>query len=164
MKLVVACACGAFAAALSMLPAVARAQAAPATPLTVLPPPAMNAPGAKEVAPAPAAKPAPAARPASAATGMAIPIPALPSMQQAAPRDARGDAPPTVTVMQHKGQLIEQYYEGGQLYMVQVHPKHGVTYSYFVDKAHNLTRSPGAPKISPVLYTLLEWGKPAESH
>ncbi|HET7301088.1 MAG TPA: DUF2782 domain-containing protein [Oleiagrimonas sp.] len=130
-----------------------KAQTAPAATLTVLPPPSINDPGAK---PAPQTKMAtPATTGAPAADGMAIPIPPLPG---GTGKDARGESPPTVKVTKHEGKLIEEYYQGGQLYMVQVHPKHGVPYTYFVDKSHKLTRSPGAPPVNPVLYTILEWG------
>ncbi len=144
-----------------LAPLGAGAQTVPA--MTVLPPPPIDAPGANPVA-VPATAPAPSTVLAKPATpGTAIPIPALPSMHENAPRDARGQLPPTVKVVKHKGQLIEEYYEGGQLYMVQVHPRYGVTYTYFVDKGHQkLLRAPGAPQVNPVLYTLLTWGKPDE--
>lgn len=161
MKVLVAwglCALGAFLLA----PAVC-AQTVPTAPFTVLPPPPINAPGARAVAPAVTVPPSQAAPAAPAAPSTAIPIPALPSMQEQAPRDARGQLPPTVKVVKHKGQLVEEYYEGGQLYMVQVHPQHGVTYTYFVTKGHGLTRTPGAPPVSPVLYTILTWGNPSHS-
>lgn len=147
--------------ALLLAPALAWAQTVPASELTVLPPPSINAPGAKPVAPASTPAPSPAAsRTAPAAASTAIPIPDLPG---AAPRDARGEPAPTVKVTKHDGKLIEEYYEGGQLYMVRVHPKHGTAYTYFVDKGHKLTRSPGAPPVNPVLYTILEWGGSGDS-
>lgn len=130
-----------------------QAQTVPASSMTVLPPPSINDPGAKPVSTASVAVPATTSRPA--ANGMAIPIPPLPG---GTAQDARGEAPPTVKVRKHNGQLIEEYYQGGQLYMVRVHPKHGVPYTYFVHKGHKLTRSPGAPPVNPVLYTILEWG------
>lgn len=175
MKVLAAFCASALGMAL-LAPAVAMAQVAPPPPFTVLPPPPINSPGAKPAAPVstlspptgkrsqplslslpPAYSPAPSqSAPASAST--AIPIPALPGMHEGAPEDVRGTAPPTVKVTKHNGKTIEEYYEGGQLYMVQVHPKHGVTYTYFVNKAHKLSRSPGAPPVNPVLYTILTWG------
>lgn len=135
-----------------------QAQTVPASTLTVLPPPSINDPGAK---PVPLAKPAASASTSKrAADAMAIPIPPLPG---GTATDARGDAPPTVKVSKHDGMLIEEYYQGGNLYMVRVHPKHGVPYSYMVSKGHKLTRSPGAPPVSPVLYTILEWGGSGDS-
>ncbi|HET7267403.1 MAG TPA: DUF2782 domain-containing protein [Oleiagrimonas sp.] len=145
--------------AVVLLPAQAMAQSAPAAALTALPPPSINAPGIEPVAPASVMSPesAPAA-PAQAST--AIPIPPLPTLYEGAPSDLRGDAPPTVKVVEHDGKRITQYYKGGQLYMVQVHPKYGVTYTYMVDKAHHLTGIPGAPPLNPVMYTILTWGDP----
>lgn len=150
--LCLACALGAVAC-FGVSPA--QAQAVPASTLTVLPPPSIDDPGATPVTTASTATPTTTSRPA--ANGMAIPIPPLPG---GTAKDARGESPPTVKVRKHDGKLIEEYYQGGQLYMVRVHPKHGVPYTYFVDKGHNLRRSPGAPPVSPVLYTILEWGKP----
>ncbi|HEX7341404.1 MAG TPA: DUF2782 domain-containing protein [Rhodanobacteraceae bacterium] len=155
--------CSLLAGTALLLPLVARAQSVSAQALTVLPPPSIDAPGAKPVVPLKTALP-PKPLTFPAASGTAIPIPALPSLYGNPSRDGRGDLPPTVKVSKHDGQVIEEYYEGGQLYMVQVHPKHGVTYTYFVDKGHNLIRSPGAPKISPALFTILTWGKPDASH
>lgn len=156
MKVLAACGICALGAVL-LAPASALAQTAPAKALTVLPPPSINSPGAKPVMPA--SSPSPAnGQSAPAAASTAIPIPALPGMHEDAPRDARGGVPPTVKVTEHDGKVIEQYYEGGNLYMVQVHPKHGVTYTYYVHKGHKLTRSAGAPPVSPALYTILSWG------
>jgi hypothetical protein len=144
--------------------APAGAQTTPTTPLTVLPPPSINDPGAKPVPANDQAKStgtapsASSARPAPATS--AIPIPALPGGHSGASRDARGEPAPTVRVRKHEGKIIEEYYEGGQLYMVRVHPKHGVPYSYVVSKGHKLNRSPGAPPVNPALYKVLEWGKP----
>jgi len=142
-----------------LLPAQALAQSAPASALTALPPPSINAPGIEPVPSASVLEPA-AGQSAPAASGTAMPVPALPTPGGDAPRDARGDAPPTVKVVHHDGKRITQYYEGGQLYMVQVHPEHGVTYTYFVDKAHHLKGISGAPPINPVMYTILTWGGP----
>lgn len=144
--------------AVLLLPAQALAQSTPASALTALPPPSINAPGIKPVSSASVLEPA-ASPSAPAASGTAMPIPALPTLHgDGAPRDARGDAAPTVKVVEHDGKRITQYYEGGQLYMVQVHPEHGVTYTYFVDKAHHLKGISGAPPINPVMYTILTWG------
>lgn len=141
--------------------AAACAQSVPAHAFTVLPPPSINAPGAKAVAPVEkrkTARPPSAAKPAAPST--AIPLPALPTMHENALRDGRGQMPPTVKVTRQKGRVIEEYYDGGQLFMVQVRPEHGPSYTYFVDKAHHVTRGPGAPKISPALFTILTWGQP----
>lgn len=138
-----------------------RAQSVPAHAFTVLPPPSINEPGAKEVEPVKIPGKIDTAAPANpAAPGTAIPLPALPAMHENAPRDERDQTPPTVKVIRQKGRVIEQYYNGGQLYMVHVQPEHGPGYDYFVDKAHNVTRGPGAPKISPALFTILTWDKP----
>lgn len=135
--------------------ACAQAQTAPASALTVIPPPAIDAPGAKPVPAQATSTPAKSA--------LDISVPALPSGQTGATVDRRGDAPPTVKVATHDGKVIEQYYDGGQLYMVRVHPKHGVPYSYYVHKGRKLDRGPGAPPVSPVLYTILKWGQPSSS-
>src|SRR5699024_8331012 len=92
-----------------LLPAQALAQSAPAPALTALPPPSINAPGIEPVPSASVLKPE--------------------ASQSAPAGDAPRDAPPTVKVVHHDGKRITQYYEGGQLYMVQVHPEHGVTYT-----------------------------------
>lgn len=152
MKAPVMCLACALGAILYVGASPVEAQSAPAPTMTVLPPPSINDPGMKPVPQAKTAKPATANQPA--ANGMAIPIPPLPG----GTKDARGESPPTVKVTKHEGKLIEEYYQGGQLYMVRVHPKHGVPYTYFVDKQHKLTRSAGAPPVNPVLYTILEWG------
>lgn len=150
-------ACGLALGTALLAPASVMAQTTPAKALTVLPPPSINAPGAKPVAPA--STPSPVGHPSTPATAStAIPIPALPGMHEPAPHDARGGVPPQVKVSKHDGKVIEQYYEGGQLYMVQVHPKHGVTYTYYVHKGHKLSRSAGAPPVNPALYTILTWG------
>lgn len=135
------------------------AQTVPAPALTVFAPPSINAPGAKAVA-------VPARASSTRAPDEHTPdlsLPALPLLRTGAPDDAHGNPPPTVKVAHHDGDVIEQYYRGGNLYMVHVRPKHGVPYSYYVDKNHDLNRAPGAPPVSPVLYTLLKWGNPPAS-
>src|SRR5699024_8597460 len=75
-------------AAALVMAAGAHAQTTPATSLSVLPPPGIDDPGATPVAPATSATPASnasSAMPASAST--AIPIPPLPGMHEAAPKD-----------------------------------------------------------------------------
>lgn len=156
MKIIAACGLCALGAVVWM-PASALAQSTPASALTALPPPAINAPGIQPVASASVLQPA-IDQPDPAVDSTAMPLPALPTLYNGAPRDTRGDAPPTVKVVEHEGKRVEQYYKGGQLYMVQVHPEHGVTYTYFVDKAHHLKGISGAPPINPVMYTILTWG------
>lgn len=150
MKILVVCVSVLGLGLMAALPV--HAQAAPATTWKALPPPSMDDPGATPVASS--STPASAT---SAADGMAIPIPALPG---ATDKDARGEPAPTVKVREHEGKLIEQYYRGGDLYMVRVQPKHGVPYTYFVEKGHKLNRAAGAPPVDPVLYKVLEWGQP----
>ncbi len=128
-----------------------QAQTAPASTWTALPPPSIDDPGSQ---------PVPASSAPEADDGgdaMSVPVPALPGGEGA---DARGEPAPTVKATTHDGKLIEEYYRGGNLYMVRVHPKHGVSYTYMVDENRKLNRAAGAPPVDPVLYKVLEWGQP----
>lgn len=148
MKVALLLSSGFFALALV---AGAQAQTAPASTLKALPPPSMNDPGSQ---PVPASS-APAAE-GSDADAMSVPVPELPGGSD----DPRGEPAPTVKATRHDGKLIEEYYRGGNLYMVRVHPKHGVPYTYMVDENRKLNRAAGAPPVDPVLYKVLEWGQP----
>lgn len=130
----------------------APAQTTPASTLKALPPPSIDDPGTR---PAPAAS-SPLPREGDA-DPMAVPLPELPG---GTATDPRGEPAPTVKVKKHDGKLIEEYYRGGNLYMVRVHPAHGVPYTYFVDENRRLNRAAGAPPVDPVLYKVLEWGQP----
>jgi len=128
------------------------------------PPPGMNDPGVKAVAPpaqAPAsaaqsAQPAQQAQAASNSAAARPGQPALPAMQ--APRDATGQAPPQVTVHKQGDDTIQEYRRSGQLYMVVVTPKNGISQTYMVDQKGAWTNAGGEP-VKPVMYKVLEWGK-----
>lgn len=126
------------------------------------PPPGMNDPGVKAVAtpaPAPAAQPAQSAQQAQAASNSAAARPgqpALPAMHE--PRDATGQAPPQVTVRKQGDDTVQEYRRSGQLYMVVVTPKNGISQTYTVDQKGAWTNAGGEP-VKPVMYKVLEWGK-----
>ena len=128
------------------------------------PPPGMNDPGVKAVAP-PARAPASAAQSAqqgqqAQAASNNAPArpgqPSLPAMQE--PRDATGQAPPQVTVRKQGDDTIQEFRRSGQLYMVVVTPKNGITQTYMVDQKGAWTNAGGEP-VKPVMYKVLEWGK-----
>lgn len=119
------------------------------------PPPGMNDPGVKAVAPAPAPAPVPAKKSAqpSADTAATLGQPASSSQ----PRDARGDAPPTVKVHTEGDQTIQEYSRSGQVYMVVVTPKGGIPQTYMIDQKGAWTNGVGQP-VKPVMYKVMEWG------
>ena len=122
------------------------------------PPPGMNDPGVKAVAPAVAPAPAPRAKAPqpSADTAATMSQPASSSANQ--PRDARGDAPPQVTVRKQGDDTVQEYRRSGQLYMVVVTPKSGIPQTYMVDQKGAWTNQTGEP-VKPVMYKVMEWGK-----
>lgn len=124
------------------------------------PPPGMNDPGVKAVTPPPApAQPAKSTKAPSADTAATLSQPSKSSGQE---RDARGEAPPTVTVHTEGEQTIQEYRRSGQLYMVVVTPKGGIAQTYMVDQKGAWTNQTGEP-VKPVMYKVVEWGssKPA---
>ena len=128
------------------------------------PPPGMNDPGVKAVsppAPAPAsaaqpAQPAQQAQPAANSAAARPGQPALPAMQE--PRDATGQTPPQVTVRKQGDDTVQEFRRSGQLYMVVVTPKNGISQTYMVDQKGAWTNAGGEP-VKPVMYKVLEWGK-----
>ena len=120
------------------------------------PPPGMNDPGVKAVAPPPAPTPAPAnkATQNSADTSATL---SQSSTSSAQPRDARGEAPPSVTVRTEGDQTVQEYRRSGQLYMVVVTPKGGIPQTYLVDQKGAWTNQAGEP-VKPVMYKVMEWG------
>ncbi|GAP65523.1 MAG TPA: DUF2782 domain-containing protein [Mizugakiibacter sp.] len=120
-----------------------HAQSAEPQPAPVPPPPGMDEPGVKPAAPATAA--APAAEPA--------------------PRDARGQPAPTVSVRrQDNGDTVEEYRAGGRIYMIRIIPKHGVPQTFMDTRGDGkLTPDPKQGPVSPVYYTIYQWGKPAKT-
>jgi hypothetical protein len=125
------------------------------------PPPGMNDPGVKARPPAPAPASAakstsPSSQAPSADTAAPLSQPATSSAQQ--PRDARGDAPPQVTVRTEGDQTVQEYRRSGQLYMVVVTPKGGIPQTYMVDQKGAWTNQAGE-HVKPVMYKVMEWGK-----
>jgi hypothetical protein len=123
------------------------------------PPPGMNDPGVKAVAPAPA----PAAKSSSKSSqapsaDTAAPLSQPSTSSSQTPRDARGDAPPQVTVHTEGDQTIQEYRRSGELYMVVVTPKSGIPQTYMVDQKGAWTNQRGEP-VKPVMYKVMEWGK-----
>ena len=122
----------------------ALAQVPPAG--SALPPPALHDPGTTAVAPA--------------ATRSTSPATALPSMRDSSvPRDARGAAPPEVSVHQRGDDTVQEYRRNGQVYMVVITPKSGIAQTYMVDPQGRLVDEHGQKPVRPVMYKVLEWGK-----
>jgi len=129
----------------------------------VPPPPGMNDPGAKAVAPP--------VRPASAGTsgsspaevtatplpGKPIPLPALPG-DKGAPQTADRSAADDVTVHTEGDTVYQEYRRSGRVYMVVVTQKNGLSYTYMVDNNGVMRATEGAPPVRPVMYKILEWG------
>lgn len=140
---------------LSLLPmwSVVARQMPPPGP--ALPPPGLDDPGVDATAP-PAGK--------KAAAPMAPASVALPSMHgdRAAPSE---DDDTKVTVHQRGDESVQEYWRGGQVYMVVVTPKNGVPYSYMLDPQGRWVDEHGQRPVRPVMYKILEWGKskPAEA-
>jgi hypothetical protein len=136
----------------------------------VPPPPSMNDPGVREGAKdtsgnAPIPRPVPydsdERQRSTPATSDAAPpqhaAPALPSMHDDG-KDARGDAPPQVTVRQEGNDRVEEYRSGGRLFMVRVTPKVGVPQTYMADDSGKLYHDPKDGPVNPVYYKVYEWG------
>lgn len=69
------------------------------------------------------------------------------------------DDPPTVAIRVEKnGDRVEEYRQGGVLYMVKITPERGPPY-YLHDTNGNgrFERDDSLPKVSPVYWTLYEW-------
>jgi hypothetical protein len=120
------------------------------------PPPGMNDPGVKAVAP-PAPTPTPSSKSAQPSADTAAPISQAGSSTSQQPRDARGEAPPQVTVHTQGDQTIQEYRRSGQLYMVVVTPRSGIPQTYMVDQKGAWTNQTGEP-VKPVMYKVMEWG------
>lgn len=156
-----------LAAAALLMFAQAHAQTDPARPSQPgLPPPGLNDPGVTPV-PETSARP-PAEQPQSTpAEVTATPLPGKPIPLPRAPGD-KGPAQtiPDVQVKQEGDRTVQEYRQGGRLYMVVVTPKHGVPQTYMVDNQGRLRDESGQPPVRPVMYKVMEWGKaprPADS-
>ncbi|MEI7036663.1 DUF2782 domain-containing protein [Fulvimonas yonginensis] len=143
----------AFVLVPTLLAAPAIAQSAP-PPANVPPPPGMNDPGVKAVAPVPA--------PAAATT----PAPSGSSLQPTLPAPIRSGEPmPEVSVHRQGENTVQEYRRNGQLYMVVVTPPSGIAQTYMVDPSGRLVDEHGQKPARPVMYKIMEWGKskPAEA-
>ncbi|MHA6206075.1 DUF2782 domain-containing protein [Dyella soli] len=120
------------------------------------PPPGMNDPGAK-ARPQPAPTPAPPAKASAAPTADTAAPMSQAATSSSQPRDARGDAPPQVTVRKQGDDTIQEFRRSGQLYMVVVTPKGGIAQTYMVDQKGAWTNQAGEP-VKPVMYKVMEWG------
>ncbi len=146
----------------SLLVSGAFAQSKPST--NVPPPPGMNDPGVKAVAPSRSApqqmKPTPSDRMPD------LKPQELPSMKDGDSRLGRPDpSVPDITVHKQGDNTVQEYSRSGQVYMVVVTPKNGITQTYTVDPQGRLVDEHGQKPVRPVMYKVLEWGKappPAE--
>lgn len=150
----------AFLAAASVLFAAgAFAQSSP--PTNVPPPPGLNDPGVKAVAP-----PARPATSAPKAQSLDLKPQSLPAMQDdgAAPI-GKDKSLPQVRVRQAGENSVQEYSRNGRVYMVVVTPKTGIQQTYMVDPEGRLVDEHGKKPVRPAMYKVLEWGKskpPAE--
>ena len=94
-----------------------------------------------------------AAQDADTAKAGDVPIPEKVEAEQAK------DDPPTVSIRVEKnGDRVEEYRQGGVLYMVKITPERGPSY-YLYDTDSNGRFNPddNHPKVKPVYWTLYEW-------
>jgi hypothetical protein len=125
---------------------------------SVPPPPSINDPGVKAVAP-PATPAAKSARVAPSPHGnpMDRKARALPSMQDAG--NGKDTSLPQIQVRQEGDNTIQEYSHSGRVYMVVVTPKHGIQQTYMVDPQGRLVDEHGQKPVGPAMYKVLEWGK-----
>lgn len=76
-----------------------------------------------------------------------------------APPAADDQSPPNVTIHQRGDDSVQEYWRGGQVYMVVVTPKNGVPYTYMLDPQGRWVDEHGQKPVRPVMYKILEWGK-----
>jgi hypothetical protein len=68
------------------------------------------------------------------------------------------EPPPTVSIRNVKGAVIEEYRQGNRLYMIRVVPERGVAYTYLdTDGDGRLEYDGKDGPVRPVYYTLYEW-------
>ena len=78
-----------------------------------------------------------------------------PLPEKAQPPD---EPPPTVSIRNVKGAVIEEYRQGNRLYMIRVVPERGVAYTYLdTDGDGRLEYDGKDGPVRPVYYTLYEW-------
>lgn len=138
----VACALVLAAPAAHAQQVLAHATSAPPPPGSALPPPGINDPGEQ-----------------------AVPLPSTgipPSVAPAArEKNGVGDSTNVTSRTDANGDKIEEYRRGGQLIMVRVTPKHGVTQIYKLDRSNgSLVREPATGPVAPVYYDIYKWGGP----
>lgn len=95
-----------------------------------------------------------ATAPAAATTTKDVPIP------KKVPSEVSESTAPTVTIRSTEdGDRIEEYSEGGKIYMVRITPARGAPYTlYDDDRNGRLDRSSADENaISPVYWTIYEW-------
>lgn len=128
------------------------------------PPPGMNDPGVDAQAAPPAAQNAkhpprgevPAEPSPTQLPGKPIPLPRQPGETQA-------QTAPDIRVRQEGDNKVQEYRQGGRLTMVVITPKNGVPQTYMVNADGKLRGENGAPPVQPVMYKVLEFGKPAKT-
>lgn len=68
------------------------------------------------------------------------------------------EEPPAVTIRKEDGLTIEEYRQGGQLTMVRVTAKNGMSYTYLdTDGDGRLEGDTKDGPVSPVFFTIYEW-------
>jgi hypothetical protein len=121
---------------------LAHASSAPPPPGSALPPPGIDDPGAQP---------------------QAVPLPStgIPPSVAPAGRNGGRDSTNVTTRTDANGDTIEEYRRGGQVIMVRVTPKHGVTQTYKVNSSNgSLVHDPNQGPVSPVYYDIYKWGGP----
>ncbi|MDE2497969.1 MAG: DUF2782 domain-containing protein [Xanthomonadaceae bacterium] len=121
---------------------LAHASSAPPPPGSALPPPDINDPGAQP---------------------QSVPLPStgIPPSVAPAGRDGGRDSTNVTTRTDANGDTIEEYRRGGQVIMVRVTPRHGVTQTYKVNNSNgSLVHDPNQGPVSPVYYDIYKWGGP----
>lgn len=67
--------------------------------------------------------------------------------------------PPTVNVRTaENGDVVQEYRQGGKIFMVRVIPKHGKAYYLYDDDGNGrLDRIDGEHGVTPAMWTIYEW-------
>lgn len=136
-----------LAAMLAAVPAaraqtVLAASSAPPPPGSALPPPGIDDPGEQP---------------------QAVPLPSTGIRPSEAPaarqQDANGDSTDVAVRTNAQGDTIQEYKRNGQVYMVRITPRNGVTQTYMVNSSDgSLVHDPKLGPVSPVYYTIYQWG------
>lgn len=68
--------------------------------------------------------------------------------------------PPEVRIRRVEEDIVQEYSQGGRVYMIRVIPTRGLTQVYRdIDGDGRLNLEPGQEPVKPVYYTIYEWGK-----